>query len=79
MNQIKKSDDLAVMSIGKPYDIKYFHDAKTVLMAYAYIGMDPTDAGNLEITKEFGPNIPAAIEVCLGAADAKGILPINIL
>lgn len=79
MNQIKKSDDLAVVSIGKPYDIKYFHDAKTVLMVYAYIDMNPTDAGNLEITKEFGPNISAAIEECFAAADAKGILPINIL
>ena len=76
-NELNK--DLVVVSVGKPYDIAAHKDVKAQLVAYGYKGMDPTEAdGGLSPVQAFGPNIPAAMEVIFGGAEARGILPVSI-
>ena len=76
-NELNK--DSVVVSVGKPYDIAAHKNAKAEVIAYGYKGMDPTEAdGGLSPVQAFGPNIPAAIEVVFGAAEARGTLPVSI-
>ena len=76
-NELNK--DSVVVSVGKPYDVAAHTEAKAEVVAYGYVGMDPTEAdGGLTPTQAFGPNIPAAIEVIFGAAEAQGTLPVDI-
>lgn len=75
----KLNKDSVVVSIGKPYDVAAHNNSKAEVIAYGYKGMDPTEAdGGLSPVKAFGPNIPAAIEVIFGAAEAAGTLPVSI-
>lgn len=76
-NELNK--DSVVVSVGKPYDVAAHKNAKAEVIAYGYKGMDPTEAdGGLSPVQAFGPNIPAAIEVVFGAAEARGTLPVSI-
>ena len=76
-NELNK--DSVVVSIGKPYDVAAHKNAKAEVIAYGYKGMDPTEAdGGLSPVQAFGPNIPAAIEVVFGGAEARGTLPVSI-
>ena len=76
-NELNK--DSVVVSVGKPYDVAAHKIAKAEVIAYGYKGMDPTEAdGGLSPVQAFGPNIPAAIEVVFGAAEARGTLPVSI-
>lgn len=76
-NELNK--DSVVVSVGKPYDVAAHKNAKAEVIAYGYKGMDPTEAdGGLSPVQAFGPNIPAAIEVIFGGAEAKGTLPVSI-
>ncbi|WP_291651045.1 glycoside hydrolase family 3 N-terminal domain-containing protein [Clostridium sp.] len=76
-NELNK--DSVVVSVGKPYDVAAHPNAKAEVIAYGYKGMDPTEAdGGLSPVQAFGPNIPAAIEVVFGAAEARGTLPVSI-
>jgi beta-N-acetylhexosaminidase len=71
--------DSVIVSVGKPYDVAAHPDSKAEVVAYGYKGMDPTEAdGGLTPVKAFGPNIPAAMEVIFGGAEAKGTLPVSI-
>lgn len=78
VHEIGRPESLTVVNIGQPYDIINFKNANHVLLAYGCVGADPTDADNGIITKKFGPNIPAAIEACLGLTSPNGILPIEL-
>lgn len=76
-NELNK--DSVIVSVGKPYDVAAHKNAKAEVIAYGYKGMDPTEAdGGLSPVQAFGPNIPAAIEVVFGAAEARGTLPVSI-
>ena len=75
----KVNKDSVVVSVGKPYDVAVHENAKAEVIAYGYKGMDPTEAdGGLTPTQTFGPNIPAAMEVIFGGAEAQGILPVDV-
>ncbi|MDU1314828.1 MAG: glycoside hydrolase family 3 N-terminal domain-containing protein [Clostridium septicum] len=75
----KLNKEAIAVSVGKPYDAGIYSNAKTQLIAYGYKGMDPTEVdGGLTPTEAFGPNIPAAMEVIFGGADAEGVLPVAI-
>ena len=76
-NELNK--DSVIVSVGKPYDVAAHKNAKAEVIAYGYKGMDPTEAdGGLTPTQSFGPNIPAAMEVIFGGAEAQGTLPVDI-
>ncbi|WP_195986449.1 glycoside hydrolase family 3 N-terminal domain-containing protein [Clostridium sp. D53t1_180928_C8] len=76
-NELNK--DSVIVSVGKPYDVAAHKNAKAEVIAYGYKGMDPTEAdGGLTPTQTFGPNIPAAMEVIFGGAEAQGTLPVDI-
>lgn len=76
-NELGKNS--VMVSIGKPYDIAAHKNAKAEVVAYGYKGMDPTEAdGGLSPVKAFGPNIPAAMEVVFGGAEAQGTLPVSV-
>lgn len=76
-NELNK--DSVVVSVGKPYDVAAHENAKAEIIAYGYKGMDPTEAdGGLSPVQAFGPNIPAAMEVIFGAAEARGTLPVSV-
>ncbi|MPQ44929.1 glycoside hydrolase family 3 protein [Clostridium tarantellae] len=71
--------DLVLISIGKPYDVGVYPNAKAKVLAYGYKGIDPTETdGGLSTKQTFGANIPAAIEVVFGKNKSKGILPVDI-
>lgn len=78
INSINKPIKTAVVSIGSPYDIVNYNSAPVLMVAYGYQGMDPTDLQSGNITKFFGPNIPAAVESCFSDVLPKGKLPINV-
>lgn len=69
--------EIALISIGKPYDAVAFPDAPAMVTAYASKGMDVTEAGQ-EPSATYGPNIPAAIDILFGAASANGTLPVDV-
>lgn len=76
-NELNK--DSVIVSVGKPYDVAAHKNSKAEVIAYGYKGMDPTEAdGGLSPVQAFGPNIPAAIEVIFGGAEAQGTLPVSI-
>ncbi|MBE6052949.1 MAG: beta-hexosaminidase [Clostridium sartagoforme] len=76
-NELNK--DSVIVSVGKPYDIAAHTDSKAELVAYGYKGMDPTEAdGGLSPVQAFGPNIPAAMDIIFGAAEAQGTLPVSV-
>lgn len=68
---------IALISIGKPYDAVAFPDADAMVLAYASKGMDVTEAGQ-EPSATYGPNIPAAVDIIFGAAPASGTLPVDV-
>ena len=65
-----------VMSIWNPYDCATFPDADATVAVYGYEGMDPTE--EIEMTTAGGPNIPAGMDVILGARPATGKLPVDL-
>lgn len=66
-----------LVGIDKPYDAANYPDADTVLAVYGASGMDPTEGGVRPKTN-YGPNIPAAVDVIFGAYEPTGTLPVNI-
>lgn len=66
-----------LVSIDKPYDVANYPDADTMLAVYGSSGMDPTEGGVRPATN-YGPNIPAALDVIFGAYQPVGTLPVNI-
>lgn len=66
VEELGKTGDSAVISIGLPYDADDF-PGLPVYIAYGYLGMDAADAQSGVITKKYGPNLPAAIDCLMGA------------
>jgi len=66
-----------LVSIDKPYDVANYPNADTMLAVYGSSGMDPTEGGKRPTTN-YGPNIPAALDIIFGAFDPVGTLPVNI-
>ena len=66
-----------LVSIDLPYDVANYPEADTMLAVYGSSGMDPTEGGERPATN-YGPNIPAAIDIIFGAHAASGTLPVNI-
>lgn len=66
-----------LVSIDIPYDVANYQDADTMLAVYGSSGMDPTEGGNRPATN-YGPNIPAAMDIVFGAYAPKGTLPVNV-
>ena len=66
-----------LVSIDLPYDVANFPDADTLLAVYGSSGMDPTEGGVRPATN-YGPNIPAAMDIIFGAYAPKGTLPVNV-
>lgn len=66
-----------LVSIDKPYDVANYPSASTILAVYGSSGMDPTEGGQRPTTN-YGPNIPAALDIIFGAFDPVGTLPVNI-
>ncbi|HHD2754145.1 TPA: glycoside hydrolase family 3 N-terminal domain-containing protein [Clostridium perfringens] len=75
-NELNK--DTVLISLRNPYDVSAYDNAKAQVVAYGFKGMDPTEGDTLFPTKSSGPNIPAAIGVIFGGAEAKGKLPVDI-
>lgn len=75
-NELNK--DTVLISLRNPYDVAAYDNAKAQVVAYGFKGMDPTEGDTLFPTKSSGPNIPAAIGVIFGGAEAKGKLPVDI-
>lgn len=69
--------DNVVMSISQPYDGARYPNAKSLIQVYGSRGMDPTEG--LRPETQFGPNIPAGIEIILGNGTANGKLPIDLV
>lgn len=70
--------DTVLISLRNPYDVAAYDNARAQVIAYGFKGMDPTEGDTLFPTKSSGPNIPAAIGVIFGDAEAKGKLPVDI-
>lgn len=70
--------DTVLVSLRNPYDVAAYDNANAQVIAYGFKGMDPTEGDTLYPTKSSGPNIPAAISVIFGGAEAKGKLPVDI-
>ncbi|EGT3616037.1 beta-hexosaminidase [Clostridium perfringens] len=70
--------DTVLISLRNPYDVAAYDNANAQVIAYGFKGMDPTEGDTLFPTKSSGPNIPAAIGVIFGDAEAKGKLPVDI-
>lgn len=66
-----------LVSIDKPYDVANYPDADTMLAVYGASGMDPTEGGVRPKTN-YGPNIPAAMDIIFGAYQPRGTLPVSI-
>lgn len=75
-NELNK--DTVLISLRNPYDVAAYDNAKAQVIAYGFKGMDPTEGDTLFPTKSSGPNIPAAIGVVFGEAEARGKLPVDI-
>jgi|GEM_PF-283614 len=71
------SKPCVLVSIDKPYDVANYPNADTMLAVYGSSGMDPTEGGQRPSTN-YGPNIPAALDIIFGAFDPVGTLPVNI-
>ncbi|MCQ2446217.1 MAG: glycoside hydrolase family 3 protein, partial [Clostridia bacterium] len=70
---------VVIVSIQLPYDLARYQKADAPLAAYSAVGMDvmPTEYYKGE-TKTYGPNLPAAVYVAFGGAEAGGKLPVDI-
>lgn len=66
-----------LLSAQLPYDTALYPEADGIVACYNSKGMTelPTFRPN---TKQFGPNIPAAIYVLFGGATAVGTLPVSV-
>ncbi|SDB23732.1 beta-N-acetylhexosaminidase [Pseudobutyrivibrio sp. YE44] len=66
-----------VLSAHLPYDTALYPDADGIVACYNARGMTelPSYKPN---TKQYGPNLPAAIYVLFGGAGAKGKLPVQV-
>ncbi len=73
----KNNAKAIVLSAQLPYDTAFYPEADGVVACYNAKGMTeiPTFKPN---TKQYGPNIPAAVYVLFGGAGAKGDLPVTI-
>lgn len=69
--------NLVVCSVGKPYDAVLYKDAKALICAYGYIGMQECGQGKYP-TEAFGPNIPAICDIIFAAREPKGKLPLDL-
>ncbi len=66
-----------LVSIDLPYDTANYPNADTMLAVYGSSGMDPTEGGTRPGTN-YGPNIPAAMDVIFGTYAPTGTLPVNV-
>ncbi len=67
-----------VISATLPYDIAAYKDADALMIAYGALEMAKAPAGYFGETEGYGPNIPAAVAMCLGQAEPNGKLPVDI-
>ena len=66
---------LVVVSCGNPYDCALYTDADALMAVYGLGGMVLSEG---EPCEDYGPNIPAAMDVIFGAFSPAGKLPVNI-
>ena len=66
-----------LVSIDLPYDVADYPNSDTLLAVYGSSGMDPTEGG-VRPGSNYGPNIPAAMDIIFGAYAPKGTLPVNV-
>lgn len=73
----KNNAKTIILSAHLPYDTALYPEADGVVACYNARGMTeiPSFKPN---TKQYGPNIPAAIYVLFGGAGAKGSLPVSV-
>lgn len=69
---------VVVISSFMPYDAGIYKDANGLLLCYCAKGVPGAVAKDKNSTLAYGSNIPAAYEVVLGKATAKGRLTIDI-
>lgn len=72
-----KSRQIAVISIGLPYDVVHFKTVP-VFAVYNYVGIDERDVGAERIMHRFGPGIPAGVEAIFGSFVACGKMPVDL-
>ncbi|QFJ54286.1 glycoside hydrolase family 3 protein [Pseudobutyrivibrio xylanivorans] len=73
----KNNAKAIVLSAQLPYDTALYPEADGIVACYNARGM--TDIPSFDPnTKQYGPNVPAAIYVLFGGAKAKGVLPVFI-
>ena len=73
----KNNAKAIVLSAQLPYDTALYPEADGIVACYNARGM--TDIPSFDPnTKQYGPNVPAAIYVLFGGAKAKGVLPVDI-
>lgn len=73
----KNNAKAIVLSAQLPYDTAFYQAADGIVACYNAKGM--TDIPNFKAnTKQYGPNIPAAVYVLFGGAGAKGVLPVSV-
>lgn len=69
---------VVIVSIQLPYDLARYQKADALLAAYSAVGMDVMPTAYNGETKTYGPNLPAAVYVAFGGAEAGGKLPVDI-
>ena len=73
----KNNGKVIVLSAQLPYDTALYPKADGVVACYSARGM--TDVPSYDVdTKQYGANIPAAIYVLFGGANARGTLPVKV-
>ncbi len=74
----KEGKKVIILSAQLPYDAAGFGEADAILCCYNARGMLEFPGDYSGGTKQYGPNIPAAIYAMFGGADITGRLPVNI-
>ncbi len=69
---------VVVISSFMPYDAGVYRDADGLVLCYCAKGVPGAVAKDINSTLAYGANIPAAVEVVLGKAAARGRLTIDI-
>lgn len=74
----KNEAQFILVSAQLPYDAARFTDADAIVCCYLAKGMEELPDDYSKESKQYGPNIPAAIGAVFGGFTPTGSLPVNI-